>query len=74
MEKPFRHPSNYILCAGETSNENDSHSHLDQALDRRTVLDQNTVGFTLLGFLPRGLPLRVSTTVWMYIRVYPPHR
>jgi hypothetical protein len=47
---------------------------LPQELDRRTVLDQNTVGFTLLGFLPKGLPLRVSTTVWMYIRVYPPHR
>jgi hypothetical protein len=60
---------------------NKNHSHLDlrvsttvynSRLQGCTVLDQNTVGFTLLGFLPNGLPLRVSTTVWMHSRVYPP--
>ena len=34
---------------------------LPQELDGHTVLDRHTVGFTLSGFLPRGLPLRVST-------------
>jgi len=29
---------------------------LPQELDRHTVLDQHTVVFTLIGFLPRGLP------------------